>query len=387
MAGTGNTMTALANVLYRAAGSVPREIVGMVGSVDSNFGDAQASQGDTIKVPKYGTCTENDYAPAMSTARAEDNTPTTVSLTLDYNKETSFTLTGDEEQQLNNGGERAMDYIQKKTEQGIRTLVNAMETRLCVAAKEGASRAVGTAGTTPFATTLDVLVDAQQILNDNGCPFEDRHVVLSSAAAAKIKKLVTINNQPVGSPAEQMLRAGTLINLHGFNIKESSRFAVHTIGANSGRCFSATEDIGDTSIAYDTGSGDFHAGDVVTFGSGGGTGTADANKYIVSAVNAATPLVLNAPGLLVAHADNDLITTGAAYTPNVAFNRSAIKLVVRPPFIPSNANIQTTLVGDPVSGFTFMFCRIVGDGMTMYRLNVVYGFKVIQSEYIALIMG
>ena len=125
----------------------------------------------------------------------------------------------------------------------------------------------------------------------------------------------------------------------------------------------------------------------MTFGSGGGSGSADTNKYIVNAANTATPLIINTPGLRLAHVDNDVMTVGSAYTPSFAFHKSALKLVSRVPFIPSNANFKTSVIQDPVSGLAFMFSEITGDGMITYRLNIVYGIKVIQSDFIATILG
>jgi hypothetical protein len=59
----------------------------------------------------------------------------------------------------------------------------------------------------------------------------------------------------------------------------------------------------------------------------------------------------------------------------------------RVPFIPSNANFKTSVIQDPVSGLAFMFSEITGDGMITYRLNIVYGIKVLQSDFIAAILG
>jgi hypothetical protein len=189
-----------------------------------------------------------------------------------------------------------------------------------------------------------------------------------------------------GTDAER--RSGLVGRQFGFQIREDANFAVHTIGTASGTLCSATEPVGETSIAYDTDTnGPWYAGDVVTFGSGGGSGTADTNKYIVSADNTATPLVLNAPGLRVAHVDNDTMTVGAAFTPNVAFERQAVVGFVRAPVIPASPLISQVMVSDSKTGLTFLVCEIVGDGMVTYRVHLQYGFKVIESRFVATILG
>jgi hypothetical protein len=387
-----NTLTALAPVLYKAAQITPRELCGMIASVDQTFDAKMVAKGDTVKVPIISAGSAGDYTPAMTTTAGSNTTPTTVSLSMDYSREYSFHLTGEEEQSLQNGGDNAKEFLRQSTEQGLRTLVNEIDAALCVAAKNGASRATGTAATTPFATTLDVIPDAVRILNDNGTPTTDRYIVLSSAAATNLRKLVTVNNQPSGSPAEVILSGGTLVNLHGCNIRESKNYVTHTKGAATGFDCTAIEPVGEVTIACDgSNSGTVLAGDIVTRGNEGGS-TADTNKYVVYSGSTLTGaasgnFILNKPGVILATAATDEWTIGGSYTPNIAMHKSAIKLVARPPYIPASPLIETTMIGDGVSGLTFMFSRIVGDGMTTYRLNIVYGYVVVQPQYIATILG
>jgi hypothetical protein len=386
---TNNVLTALAPVLYKAAQIVPRELTGMAASVDTTFDAKEVAQGDVVKVPVISAGAAGDYTPAMTTTVGSGTTPTTVSVTMGYSREYTFNLQSEEERSLQNGGDNAKEYLRQNTEQGIRVLINEIDALLAVKAKEGASRACGTAAVTPFATTIDTIVDAKTILNVNGTPMTDRFIVLNSAASANLSKLVTINNQPAGSPAEEILRGGTLVNLHGFNIRESGNIAAHAVGTlPSGTLMTATEPVGETSIAFGTDTnGPWLAGDVVTLGSGGGSGTADTAKYVISAATTSSPFVLNSKGLLIQHVSGDTVTTSGAYTPSFAFHKSALKLVARPPIITQSPLIEMTMIGDPLTGLTFLFCRIVGDGVVTYRLNLCYGIAVVQGRYIATILG
>lgn len=382
-----NTMTNILPVLYSAANVIPRKMAGLIGSVDRTFDSKQAAKSDTVKVPVMTASSNGNYTPAMTTTAGDDTTPTTVSVTLDYSRQNTFNLTGDEEQSLNNGGDLAKDFLRQKTEAAIGAAIDEIEAYLFLQAKYGASRATGTAGTTPFASTITEIADVRKILIDNGM-CDDVSLVLTSAAATNLRKLVTINNQPSGSPAEMLLREGTLVNLHGMKIKESAGAVAHTAGTPSGTLVSASEAIGQTSISFDTDTnGPWVAGDIVTFGSGGGSGTADTNKYVVSDACTATPLVINKPGLIIAHVDNDTMTVGAAYTPCIACDRRAIKLVVRPPYTTDSPLIQSEMIGDALTGLTFRFDRIVGDGMTTYRIVWVYGAKVINPEGVAILLS
>jgi hypothetical protein len=92
------------------------------------------------------------------------------------------------------------------------------------------------------------------------------------------------------------------------------------------------------------------------------------------------------PGLLVAEADNDAITIGNNYTPNVAFERNAVVGVVRPPLIPANPTISQVAISDG-SGLTYLLLDIAQYGQRTWELHLAWGFKAVQSEHIAILMG
>ena len=55
----------------------------------------------------------------------------------------------------------------------MRAAVNEMEAYVAAVAYKGASRAYGTAGTSPFATNITPLAQVLKILKDNGAPWQD----------------------------------------------------------------------------------------------------------------------------------------------------------------------------------------------------------------------
>jgi hypothetical protein len=65
----------------------------------------------------------------------------------------------------------------------MRTLRNEAEIDGCLAVATGASRAYGTAATTPFASDLTALTNARKILQDNGAPLADLQFVATPAPA------------------------------------------------------------------------------------------------------------------------------------------------------------------------------------------------------------
>lgn len=381
-----NTLTVLAPTLFSVADEVAAEACGALDAVNMNFSNKGVAVNDTVTIPIAPVAALGDYTAAMTTTAGSNKTATSVTLTLTNNKETSWHLTGEEQRTLENGGDNAVEWARQLVGQGMRTIRNAMAAAACVAIKQGASRATGTAGTTPFASDLSDITNVRKILRDNGAPMSDLQLVVTTDAYLKLLNQGIIQQASLaGTDAER--RDGILRKQFGFMIREDSNIAVHTPGAPSGTLASATEAIGETSIAYDgDANGPWAAGDIVTLGSGGGAGTADANKYVVAAASTATPLLINSPGLRVAHEDNDTMTIGAAYTGCFAFERGAVVGIARPPLIPANVNIKQIPITDKF-GLTYLLCEIVGDGMVTWRLNLAYVFKTIQSEFVATILG
>lgn len=379
-----NTLTALANVLYSAAAIVPRKLTGMAGAVRRDFDDKNAALGDTVKIPFIAAKALGDYTPAMTTTAGGDTVPTTVSVTLDYNKEYTWNLTGDEERQLNNGGDNAKEFMRQNVEQGIGALVNHMEATLCTTVYKTASRAYGTAGTAPFSSVITDIPQLLKILADNGVQNDGNiSLVVDTTAGMNLRSLATISNS--NTVSEEMLRSGVLAAPYGVQIRESAQFVAHTAGTGSAYDINGiTPAVGATLLPVDTGSGTVLVGDVIT----NLETSRDANKYVVkTGIAAAGDIYINDPGLRIAWADGDTIGITAAFTPNTFLHRNCAVLVTRNPDIPSSPLIDQIPISDPVTGMTFLLCRIVGDGMYTYRLHALYGTKAIQSDGIAILLG
>ena len=163
-----NTMTALAPILWSVAQKIPRELTGVLGAVTLDFDDKGVALNDTVKVPIIAQGSSSTYTPAMTTTAGSDNTPTTASIVINNSNQYTWNVTGEQERSLLNGGDNAKEFMRQNMEQGVRTLVNAIESRAYVVACTNASRAIGTAGTTPFASAITVGSQTLQIMLDNG---------------------------------------------------------------------------------------------------------------------------------------------------------------------------------------------------------------------------
>lgn len=379
-----NVFTALAPTLFSAAQEVAAEPFGAVDSVNASFDSKGVAIGDTVTVPVAPVRAASTYSPAMTTTAGSDATASSISVAITANRMVSWNLTGEQVRSLENGG-NYQEWVRQLVAQGMRTLRNEAEAELCGVIYKGASRAVGTAGTTPFATTLDALVDARKVLRDNGAPMADLQFVMDTTAGTKAMKLGIIQ-QAYQAGSEQERRQGVFLRQFGFMIKESAGIQTHTKGAGTGYDIDlvAGYAVGDTTLHVDGGTVNttgIKAGDVLDLGS-------DPNAYVVKTGTTAVEddIVINAPGLRAAAADDVVVTIGDSYTANLAFERNAVVAVMRPPLIPANANIQQRTISDG-RGMTYLLVQVAGDGMLTWRLHLAWGFAVVNPQYVCTVMG
>lgn len=374
-----NTLTALQPTLYSAALEVSAESFGVVKAINANFDDKRVARGDTVKVPVAPTRTPTDFTPGATTSTGTDATADSVGVMITASKKVDWHLTGEQIRSLENGG-NDQEWVRQMVAQGMRGLRNMAEIACATAIKEGASRAYGTAGTTPFASDLAALTNARKILQDNGAPLADLQCVVDSSAGLNLRNLGIIQQAyQAGSDAER--RSGQLLRQFGFQISESAGISTHTKGTGASYLINMGSGlaIGGTAVTVDTGTGTVLAGDVVTF-----AGTTD--KHIVGTALSGGVFYLNRPGSRALEADNDAVTVGNNYVPNLAFERSAVVGIMRPPVMPENPTISQMLISDQF-GMTYLMLDIAQYGQRTWELHLAYGFKVVQPEHVAIILG
>lgn len=380
------SMTGLTELLYRARDQVCREPSGFVQGVMPNSDSTGVSIGGTVTSLRTTEPTLiTSYTPAMTPPDAADITTSTESLTIDSVAGAAIPLKGETFLKLQNtvGTQEALNRL---FQQAIRKIVNTIEAAVGTAVKNGSSRAVGTAGTTPFASNANTIATLRQILADNGCPMSDGDLslVINTSAGANLRNLSNLYKvNEAGTDAT--LRRGELLNLHGFSIRESAGVAAHTKGTGTSYQVNQTGlAAGSRAITVDTGSGTIVAGDIITFASGAGSG----HNYVVGSALASNVVTLNHPGLKGAIADNNAITVGNDYTGNVAFHRSAVELAMRPPAMPPGGDAgEHTVIVDDRTGLVFDAALYKGRGMNIVEIICFYGVKVWKPEFVATLMG
>ncbi len=383
-----NTLTGLYPTIYNAMNIVSRERVGMVNAVSVDAQASQAAVNQTVRSPVVGEMAAGNITAAATSPAGTDQTIDYVDIVINKARKVTFNLTGEEEKGL---GPNNQPIAQQRFAQAFRTLGNEMEADLA-ALYVNASRAdsVGTAGTTPFGTADDLtqLTAALQILDENGAPA-DRHIVLGSAAVAKL-----LGKQPamfkVNEAGDAMARRfGALQGLFGGVFHHSGQIKAHTKGAGTGYDVDLTAGyaVGDTTIHLDGGtvnSTGIKAGDVITF-------AGDTNRYIVGTgtTEIEADIVLNEPGLRATLADAVEATIGNSYTANLVFSRDAFQLATRTPAVPTGGDAadDRMTITDEVSGITFEVAVYRQYRQVSYEVGVCWGVKAVSGRHAAVLLG
>lgn len=380
-----NTLTGLLPDLYEALDVVSRELVGFIPSVTLDAGIGRAAIGEIVRSIATPASAAEDITPGQLPPDDGDQSIGNVPIQITKSRSVPFRWTGEEQKGVNNGpgyGTIRRDQIA----QAFRTLANEIEVFMG-GMHVSASRASGTAGTTPFATDLSDPANSRKILSDNGAPLSNMQMVIDTTAGAKMRALGQLTKANEAGTKE-LREQGILLDIHNFTIRESAGVAVSTPGTITGTV-TASAAKGATAVTFTTSSASgatLVAGDVLAF-------SGDTNLYVVAAavtIGASTTgtVTLAAPGLRTT-LSAATPTVKAAATRNLAFSRTAIVLATRMPALPEEGDMaedRVTLVDDR-SGLAFEVAMYKQYRRVRYEVALAYGGAVIKPEHLAILLG
>lgn len=388
-----NTITSLFPVIYEALDTVSRELVGMVPSVSLSASSEMAAKDQPITSFVAPASSASDITPGVTPPNDGDQTIGNVQLIITKLRRVPVRWAGEDSRSLDAVGGPGRSNIQTdQFAQAFRTLTNEMENDL-TALHISASRAAGTAGTTPFGFSstksgFDDVAEARKILVDNGAPGADLQLVLGTTAGAKLRSLAQLNNAQASADTS-FLRQGILLPIHGVDLRESGATKTFTKGTGaSSTTNNAGYAVGATVITLAVaGTGTILAGDVITF-------AGDANQYVVASgdadVSNGGTITLAAPGLRVTLAASAIaITVVATSVRNMIFHRNAMVLATRVPARPKEGDlaVDVTQVTDPRSGITFAIAMYKQYYQVQYEVAVAWGVKAVKTEHMGLLLG
>lgn len=385
-----NGLTDLIPDAYAALNVVSRELTGMIAAVTRDTRLERAAVGQEVISPVAPRGVASDVVPGQLPPNDGSQNFGNRKFTIQKSRRVPFLWNGEEARGLNNGGPGVLTLQQDQIAEAMRTLVNEAEADLC-ALQSQFSRAYGTAGTTPFNTPGDY-TDASEtlrILKDNGTPLSDLHLVINTAAGAK---MIGKQSRADERGDVSMQRQGVLIDTAGFAIRESAQIATQAAGTITGTVtVTAQEAKGETTINLTTAAGaavNLPVGSIVQF-------AGDTGKYVVAeacviGASSTGNLVIANPGLMTVVAAASAVSVVGTSARNMAFRRSSIILGHRLPALPPGGRdlaIDRTTIQDPRSGLVFELSMYPGYRQMQYEVAAAWGCGVTNPAHTALLLG
>ena len=390
-AGAGTSLAALIPIIYEARDEVAREQIGLITAASRDASEDTAALGQIVRSPVTGAVSSVQIAPGAYAPSSGGQTIQYKDLTISNAKAVPLQWTGEEQKAV---GALLPTIIGDQFKQAFRSISNEIEASLVSTLISGASRAVGTAGTSPFNTVGDFsdFANAHLTLDNNGCPIDDRHFVMGFKAYANMIGKQSSLWKANEAGTDDLLRRGILNEVMGFKFHKSAQLDKnsHTKGTGAayasvgtGAANGTVYQVGETAITLGTGTGTVLAGDVVTF-------AGDTHEYVV-AVGVAAPgvITLAAPGLQQTLADAVALTIGASYTPNFVLDPAALMLATRMPLMPASGDgaSDRVTIGDPVSGISFEVVQYKQYRQIHTEIGAAWGSLANKPEFAAIVMG
>lgn len=385
-----NTLTGLIPTFIQALSIVSREMTGFIPAVARNTSAQRAAVNQTIRIPVAPAISSSTSITASNVSPdSGGQTASYVDMTISRSEMVPISWTGEEQLSVGSNGVYNV-LLADQFAEAMRYLVNYVESDLA-ALYVAASRAYGTAASTPFSSSVADAAQIKKILDDNGCPQANRSLVINTTAGVNMRSLANLNSQ-YAAGTDATLRQGTLLSLMGLDIKESAQVKSHTAGGGTGYdIVSAGELVGQTTLTLEAGTVNttgIKAGDVITFAGGAAS---DSNKYVVTTglTNTSGDIVIADPGLLVAKDTSDELTIGGNYTANLAFHRDAIQLITRAPQMPIGGDSADDVIEitDPLTGIAFQVCLYRQYKQVHYEVGLAWGVKAIKPRHMAILLG
>ncbi|CNL09018.1 P22 phage major capsid protein family protein [Yersinia frederiksenii] len=378
-----NTLTGLIPTIYTALDIVSREQTGFIPAVARNTKADSAAKGQTVSAPVAPAAKTVDIVPGPTASGDAGQEIGNVDVVITKSKMAPVQWNGEEQLAIGPAG-TYNTILADQFKQAFRALANEVDSDLG-ALYYGSSRAVGTAGTTPFGIAADLsdFADSRRVLEDNGAPTTDLQMVLGSAAISNIRGKQSVLFKVNEAGTEELLREGIIGRIEGFSLHNSAGVKRVTAGTGAGFLVNKAggHAVGDRLISVDTGTGTVKVGDVVAF-------DGDDHKYVVAAATSSV-ITIAAPGLMKALADNAAVTVGGNYTANMAFDRNAFLLASRTPAMPDGGDTADDVmnVTDPVSGITFQIALYRQYRQVRYEVGLAWGVASVKPEHSTIILG
>ena len=383
-----NTLTAILPMILARGLMALRSRVLMTRLVNTDYSMEAKKKGSTIDVPVTASLTATNVAPAAYPEAPGNVTIPTVQISLSNWMKASFGLTDKELGQI----ESQNDFIPLEMSAAFEALASAINDSV-FAEYVGVYGLVGTAGTTPFGSGVEVTSAtlARRLLNVQKCPAANRRAVLDFTAEANALALSQFSDaDKVGSgdvkiSGEIGMKFGILWNAddavptHTRGAIGDGAMTVNGVNAKGAATLSIAKAVGASWSAVE--------GDILTIAGDDQQYVITADTTVVHNANTSVPI---SPVLAAATSGSEAITTVDSHVVNLAFHRDAFALAMRAPdealkevFNPDNSYTME----DPVTGLVMRLEIIRMYKQIMWELDCLWGAKLVRPQYAVRIAG
>ncbi|TDS68018.1 P22 coat protein Gp5 [Pantoea sp. PNA 14-12] len=379
-----NTLTQLIPDLYQSLDIVSRELCGFIPSITLDATAERAALNQPIRIPVTPESDAKDVKPGQLPPDDGDQDIGNVPLVITKSRMVPFRWEGEQQKGIKSGpGYHGIRRDQ--VTQAMRTLVNEIEEDLGMLFRR-ASRAAGEAGKTPFKDTLSDTAQVRKILTDNGAPLSDLQCVIDTTAGAALRTMAQLTKaNEAGTTA--LRSQGTLLELHGFTLRESAGVAEST-GPKSEKL----------SVGDDLEAGTF----IITVAGTGGEGKPKIPEsikpgsivqlgkyqYVVEKLGDGA-FYIQSPGLMDDVKAGEKFDVMNEFTANFAFSRSAIILATRAPALPEEGDMadDRIMITDPRTNMSFEVSMYKQYRRVRYEIAAAWGCQNIKPEHSCLLLG
>lgn len=376
-----NVISSVLPIIYAQGVLALRQNAVMSRLVNRDYQNLAAEKGDSINVPIPSALAASDVTPGYTVVTSTDISPTKAVVTLDFWKRSAFTMTD------KNIAEALSGVVPMQMSEAIKSVGNAIDTYI-IGKTVGFQGFCGTAGTTPFNTSLTIAGTARKLLNKQLAPMDERRGVVDPDAESNFLLNTNIINADQRGDQSGIVD-GRIARTLGLDWYMDQNVTAYTPGSGWATGFALSTvagSVGDTTlnVINATASGTIKVGDVFTV-----SGSTQAYVVTASVTTSATVQVAFAfqPALVSAAITGAAITVVAtAFVQNLAFHRNALAWVSRPMANDGLGNLVMSDV-DPVTGVALRLEVSRQHYQTTWAFDVLGGANVIRREYGVRIAG
>lgn len=361
---------------------VLRELAIMPRFINGDYDLEAAEKGDTIDVIIPTAVSVINVTPAATPPAGADTTPTKVQVALDQWKQNDpFHLTDKDMKEV----DRNKNFLPGQAGEAIKALANTVNLAIH-ATYPGIYGYVGTAGTTPFGSSVADATAARRVLNQQLCPRTDRRGVLDFDAEASALELAPFSDaDKIGSSDVKI--QGEIGRKFGIDWAADDAVVTHTTGAaGTWLVDQADVAVGDTGIHCDGATTTATVGDIFTV-----AGDSQTYTIVTSGVLDTNDVDITfQPPAKVAWADSAAMTFKASHVVNLTFHRDAFAFATRPLIATAQEyalGSKIMSIQDPVTGLILRLEVSRQHKRVAWEFDILYGVKLVRPELACRIAG